>query len=307
VNKSRPVVYFLYATIIVAFFLWLIFNISILLVHFLALSNISFIYLNFIPALIGAIAIILGLSTATPLLKDSMVTLRRLLRFDNLSNPLLLKLSLLAPGTYHHSINVSNLGQSAAKAVGADSLLVRVAAYYHDIGKLDNPEFYIENQSESEKNQGYSSAKQAAKIIVGHVKNGILLAKKNNLSEEICDLVAQHHGTTLVNYFFELAKSQDSKSLREDFRYPGPKPATKEAGILMISDCVEAAVRSVKDVPLANLADIVNNIILEKVEEQQLDNSGLSEKELKKIRESLIETLGVIYHRRAVNTQTTNK
>jgi putative nucleotidyltransferase with HDIG domain len=297
-SKSRPLVYFLYATITVAFFLWLIFNISLLLVHYLDLPTRAFLYVNILPAIIGAIGIMLGLSTATPLLNDFTVTLRRLLRFDNLSNPILLKLSLLAPGTYHHSINVSNLGQRAAKAIGADSLLVRVGAYYHDIGKLENPEFFIENQSESEKNQDYSSPKQAAKTIINHVAKGLELAKKNNLSEEICDLVSQHHGTTLVNYFFEQAKQSDKKCLREDFRYPGPKPSTKEAGILMISDCVEAAVRSIKDVSSANLVDIVNKIILEKVDERQLDNSGLNEKDLKKIRESLIETLGVIYHRR---------
>lgn len=299
-NKSRPVLYFLYATLIVAFFLWLIFDLSILLVHILNLSDRSLIYLNIIPAILGAVGILLAILSTTPLLNDSLVTLRRLLRYDNLSNPVLLKLSLLAPGTYHHSINVSNLGQRAAKIIGADSLLVRVAAYYHDIGKTESPEVFIENQSEEEKQNSDLPPKQAVKAIIGHVSKGIQIAKKNNLSEDISDLISQHHGTTLVSYYFDIAKNVDKKSQREDFRYPGPKPSSKEAGILMLSDCVEAASRSIKDISTKDIVDTVNQIILAKVEEGQLDNTGLSEKELKLIRQSLIETLGVIYHRRAV-------
>jgi putative nucleotidyltransferase with HDIG domain len=300
VNKNRSTLYFFYAILFVAVFLWLIFSLTPIIVHYLDLPDRNYFLVNTIPAVIAGVCIMLGLSTATPLLNDFSVTLRRLLRFDNLSNPVLLKLSLLAPGTYHHSINVSNLAQRAAKAIGADSLLVRVAAYYHDIGKLEHPEFFIENQTETEKNQDQNSPKQAAKTIISHVENGLKMAKNFHLSEEICDLISQHHGTTLVNYFFQQSKEADSKTQREDFRYPGPKPATKEAGILMISDCVEAAVRSIPDVSQVDLTDIVNKIILEKVEELQLDNSGLTEKDLKKIRESLIETLGVIYHRRTV-------
>lgn len=299
-NKNRTFVYFLYASAIVSLFLWLIFNLAFVLANFLNLSKLSIFYINIVPAVIGALCILLAISASTPILNDFLVTMRRLLRFDNLSNPVLLKLSLLAPGTYHHSINVSNLAQAAAKSVSCDSLLVRVAAYYHDIGKLEYPESFIENQTDDERIQPIIDPKKAAQRIIAHVQDGLKIARHNNLSEEICDLINEHHGTTLVNYFFDLAKSDNLKSQREDFRYPGPKPSSKESGILMLADCVEAAARSIKNINSQDITNIVNRIIVEKVEDSQLDNSGLSEIDLKKIKNSLIKTLEVIYHRRTL-------
>lgn len=298
--KKVPFLYFIYAVFAVALFLWIIFGLSSLFARLASSSLATTLFVLAVAAILSATALILAISAASPLVNDFLVTLRRLLRMDNLSNPLLMKLSLTAPGTYHHSINVSNLAQKAAKTIGADSLLVRVAAYYHDIGKLDNPEFFIENQSEEDKNAINLSPQKSAKTIISHVEKGLKFASTNNLSEDICDLISQHHGTTLVNYFFEIARANDSKTQREDYRYPGPKPSSKESGILMLADSVEAAIRSIKDVTSEDIEKVVNQVIAEKTEQEQLVNSGLSDKDLQKIRVSLIETLGVMYHRRIV-------
>lgn len=298
--KKVPFLYFIYAVLVVAIFLWIIFGISSLLIKLISGSLVMTLISTAVAAILSATAIILAISAASPLVNDFLVTLRRLLRMDNLSNPLLMRLSLNAPGTYHHSINVSNLAQKAAKSIGADSLLVRVAAYYHDIGKLDNPEFFLENQSEADKDAIKLSPLKSAQTIISHVEKGLKLAASNNLTEDICDLISQHHGTTLVNYFFEIARAGDNKTLREDYRYPGPKPSSKESGILMIADSVEAAIRSIKDATNEDIERIVNHVTTEKFEQEQLVNSGLNEKELQKIRTSLIETLGVMYHRRII-------
>lgn len=298
--KNRPSIYFVYATVIVTIFLWLIFDLWIISSRSMNLSTASQLILGIVPAIIGAVAVIIAFSTATPLINDFLITLRRLLRLDNLSNPLLLRLSLEAPGTYHHSINVSNLAQKAAKAIGADSLMVRVAAYYHDIGKLDYPEFFIENHTDSDTQMPEESPKKSAKTIIDHVAKGVKLAKTNNLTDDICDLILEHHGTTLVSFFFNAAKDKDGATLRDDFRYPGPKPSSKESGILMICDCCEAAIRSLKEIHSADIEETVTKIILEKIDEGQLENTGLSERELQKVKASIIETLNVVYHRRIV-------
>lgn len=299
--RKRPSIYFFYVVIGVALFLWLIFALTTLINHSLGLGDRSLMVLSVFPSLIGSFIIIFALSAATPLISDFLVTLRRLLRFDNLSNPILLKLSLNAPGTYHHSINVSNLAHKAAKAIGSDSLLVRVAAYYHDIGKLENPEFFIENQTENGAPTTNLSPQKSASIIISHVEKGLKLAKQNNVTDDICDLIAQHHGTTLVNYFYESASKDDHKTLREDFRYPGPKPHSKEAGILMIADCSEAAIRSLRTIHKSDIETTVTKIILDKIDQNQLDSSGLTERELKIIKTSMIDTLNVIYHRRIIS------
>ncbi len=298
--KKRPIIYFFYVVLGVTFFLWLIFGLTAIINHSLGLGDRSLVFVNILPSLVGACVIIFALSAATPLISDFLVTLRRLLRYDNLSNPILLKLSLNAPGTYHHSINVSNLAHKAAKAIGANSLLARVGAYYHDIGKLENPEFFIENQTQGDAFGNDISPQKSASIIISHVEKGLKLAKANNVTDDICDLIAQHHGTTLVNYFFKSASQVDRKTLREDYRYPGPKPHSKEAGILMIADCAEAAIRSLPSVHESDIEKTVTQIILDKIDENQLDSSGLTERELKTIKTSMIETLNVIYHRRIV-------
>jgi putative nucleotidyltransferase with HDIG domain len=251
-------------------------------------------------SLILAIIMTTALSIINPAVSDAMLTLRRLLRFESLSNPLLMKLSISAPGTYHHSMNVSNLAQRACKIVGADSLLVRTAAYYHDIGKIVDPRLFIENQAESEipHDESAEDIRETANKIIGHVQNGIKIAEEHNLPDSIVSLITEHHGTTRAGFFYRKAVEKGLKMKRTDFRYKGPVPQSKESAILMISDCVEAAVRAEQVLTKSDIANIVNSIIEEKLKENQFKNAGFEEADLEKIKKSLVDTLYSIYHQR---------
>ncbi len=242
-----------------------------------------------------------GYTLTSSSISDAMATLRRMIRAENLSNPLLMRLSSEAPGTYHHSLNVSNLAQRAAKSIGADSLLVRVAAYYHDLGKLNEPKVFVENQSEKELLQEENSAtwiRSNAKKIISHVEQGVKLAKEAKLPEEIIDIIAEHHGNSKVLYFYTKAKEKGLKIRKSDFAYPGPKPQSPESAIIMLADCVEAWARTIHPINKDNISEIVSSTIEEKLKENQLSRSGLSEIELSKIKSSLIDTLLIIYHQR---------
>lgn len=249
-----------------------------------------------------------GLSVFSPTFSDAITTLRRLLRFESLSHPLLLRLSYEAPGTYHHSINVSILAQKAAKSIGADSLLVRVGAYYHDIGKLENPIQFIENQSGAEipQTEDAESIRKSAKSIICHVKKGIEIAQKNFLPENIINLIAEHHGTTKVLYFYEKAKEKGLKIKKTDFKYDGPAPQSKEAGILMLADSCEAAARAVTDLTRERISEIVEGAILDKINDGQMKSTGLAESELATVKNSLFETLCSIYHQRMIEKTNEN-
>lgn len=168
----------------------------------------------------------------------------KLLELSNPNQPLLKKLMLEAPGTYHHSVMVGNLGEAAAEAVGADGLIVRVGAYYHDIGKIKRPYFFTENQFNGENPHDKISPTLSALIITSHVKDGVEMATEAKLPPMIIDMIAQHHGNSLISYFYQKAKETDEEVREEDYRYEQPKPQTKEAAILMMADTVEAAVRS---------------------------------------------------------------
>lgn len=233
------------------------------------------------------------------------MTLRRLLRYDSLSHPLITRLSYEAPGTYHHSINVSNLSQKAAKSIGADSLLVRVASYYHDIGKLENPRLYIENQSGDEipDTDNESLIKVNAEKIIAHVKDGIKIAKEYNLPEEIIDIISQHHGTTRALYFYELAKEKKLKIKKTDFRYAGPAPQTRESAIIMLADSVEAATRAIPQLTDEKIRSIVENTIADKSNDSQFKSCNFDRNNLNSIKESLISSLQAIYHQRIQYTK----
>lgn len=241
-----------------------------------------------------------GISAFNPVLAEAMATLRRMLRIENLSNPLLMKLSAEAPGTYHHSLNVSALAQKAAKAIGADSLIVRTAAYYHDIGKLENPTIYVENQSgiEIPTAEDAETIRKNAEAIISHVQSGIKIARTYNLPEEIVDMIAEHHGTTKALYFYGKAKEKGLKIKKTDFKYPGPIPQSKESAIIMLSDCVEATTRSMSNLNSEQINDVVDRTIEERKIENQFKNSNLSEKELETIAKVLKENLRSIYHQR---------
>lgn len=281
-------------------FVFLVMLITGLVIDLLNPAYVWRIFIYLIASIFSGALITGGISIFSPIWKEAMVTLRRMLRTESLSNPLLLKLSIEAPGTYHHSLNVSNLAQKAAKSIGADSLLVRTAAYYHDLGKLDKPTLYVENQSEIEipTAEDAESIRNHANAIIAHVENGVKMAEEAKLPPEIIDLIKEHHGTTRALYFYGIAKEKGLKIKKTDFRYAGPTPHTKEAAILMLADCVEAATRATRNLNTEKIKSIVENTIEDRLEDKQFNNSNLSDMDLTKIKTSLEETLQNIYHQR---------
>lgn len=292
--------YFLLTVLVVFVPILIFFILANYLLQTIHFSLIPKILIYSLFSIILSFIITAGVAIFNPTIDNAMFTLRRLLRFESLSNPLLLKLSIQAPGTYHHSLNVSNLAQRACKSIGANSLLIRTAAYYHDIGKLFNPMLFVENQAESEIpiTESVSQIKNSAQKIISHVENGIKIANENNLPEEIIDMIAEHHGTTKVLYFYKKAVEKGVKIKKTDFRYPGPKPQSKESAVLMISDCIEAAVRAEQTLNKDIITQIVDDIITEKLDESQFVDSNLADSDIIKIKNSLIDTLMSIYHQR---------
>lgn len=224
-----------------------------------------------------------------------------LLELSDLNHPLLKELFLKAPGTYHHSIVVGNLAEAASEAIGANSLLARVGSYYHDIGKMEKPEYFAENQVEVKSKHEKLAPTMSRLIITNHVKNGVELARKYNLNNAIIDFIQQHHGTATIFYFFQraLEKVEDEKMLKEEsFRYPGPKPQTKEAAIVLLADSVEAASRTLKNPTPSGLKELVQRIINNKFIDGQLDDCELSLRDLNRIAEIFTKILTGIYHKR---------
>ncbi|MDR6225045.1 HD family phosphohydrolase [Desmospora profundinema] len=224
----------------------------------------------------------------------------RLLELSNPNHPLLRKLLIETPGTYHHSVIVGNLAEAAAEAVGANGLLARVGSYYHDVGKTKRPQFFIENQLQSENPHDKISPNLSKTIIISHARDGYEMLKEHNIPTPICDIAAQHHGTTLLKYFYFKAKELDDRAqvLEADYRYPGPKAQFKEAAIIGIADCVEAAVRSLARPTPDRIESMVRKIIRDRLEDGQFDECDLTLKELDLIARSMCETLQGIFHSR---------
>ncbi len=225
-----------------------------------------------------------------------------LLELSDFNHPLLRELSFRAPGTFHHSIAVATLAESAAKAIGANPLLARVGAYYHDVGKILNPEFFVENQMESDKLHSSISPEQSVQIIISHVEEGQNIARKYRLPSEIIKFIPMHHGTTLVAYFYGKAlkrrELQDVEVEESDFRYKGPKPDSKETAIVMLADSVEAAVRSLDDKTPENIEKTVEAIFESRIEDGQLDESNLTFKDIEEIKKTFIQMLVNLHHPR---------
>jgi putative nucleotidyltransferase with HDIG domain len=251
----------------------------------------------------GALGVGLIVSFALPLLEGvfHVLTDIRLLELSNVSNPLLSQLAVKAPGSYNHSLVVGTLAEEGAKAIGANSLFCRVAAFYHDIGKIRKPEYYIENQRGVNPHERLQPS-MSALIISAHVKDGIRMAREARLPEQIVDIIPQHHGTRLMTYFFEKAKKQAALSGSEvnddDFRYPGPKPQTKEAAIFMLADGVEAAARTIEEPTPSRLREMIHQIAGRIVLDVQLDACDLTFADLEKIEEAFQRTLVSMYHHR---------
>lgn len=222
------------------------------------------------------------------------------LELSDLNNPLLRELALNAPGTYHHSIMVGNLAEAGAEVIGANGLLVRVGAYYHDIGKMEKPDYFVENQRGGRNPQDRLSPTMSALLLVNHVRRGSEMAKEHGLPAEIRDCIEQHHGTSVMSYFYQKAKELNGGNAvrEEEFRYPGPKPQTKETALLMLADAVEAASRALRDPSVSRLRALVSEIIDGRFREGELDESPLTLRDLNKVGEAFLKILIGRYHRR---------
>ena len=227
-----------------------------------------------------------------------MLSDMRLIELSNPNHPLLKKVLTETPGTYHHSVMVANLADAACESVGANGLLARVGSYYHDIGKTVRPNFFIENQHGNVNPHDELSPEKSRDIIIAHAVDGAELLAKHKMPPEIVDIARQHHGTSFLKFFYVKAKEMGQDVVEDDFRYPGPKPQTKEIAIISIADSVEAAVRSMKEPTPEKIANLVRSIINGKLNDGQFDECDLSVKELKKIENVICETLNGIFHSR---------
>lgn len=222
-----------------------------------------------------------------------------LLELSDTNTKLLKEISNKAPGTFHHSLNVANLAEASANEIGANAMLVRVGALYHDIGKMNNPTYFTENQSTGINPHDELSYKESASIIINHVLEGIEIAKKYNLPDRVIDFIRTHHGTSLVYYFYKKEKELHEDNVNiEDFTYPGPRPFSKETAILMMCDSVEAASKSLKEPTSTKIDAFVENIINKQMENEQFLNSNITFKEIQSIKKVLKFKLANIYHLR---------
>jgi len=242
----------------------------------------------------------------TPLLENTFnyTSDLKLLELARMDHPLLKELALRAPGTYHHSIVVGSLSEAGAEAIGANALLARVGSYYHDIGKSVRPEYFTENQVGGVSRHEKTSPQLSAKIIISHVKDGVVLAKKYKLGQDIIDMIEQHHGKSTVKFFFHKAQQnairsdEDPAILRTEFQYPGPKPQSKEVALVTLADACEAATRSLEEPTPARIQSMVHKIIFMALEEGVFDDARLTLQELKKVEDAYCRVLMGIHHNR---------
>lgn len=227
-----------------------------------------------------------------------------LLELGDVQHPLLQQLVRRAPGTYNHSINVASIAETAAESIGCNGLLVRVGAYFHDIGKMLKPAYFVENQGSEGNRHEFLQPAMSTLVIIAHVKDGADLARQHHLPRTIIDFIEQHHGTTLVEYFYrrEAKRLESDPSLPEPdestFRYPGPKPQTKETAVLMLADVVESASRALSDPTPARIESLVHDLALKRLLDGQFDECGLTLQELRTIEDSLVKSLTAVYHGR---------
>lgn len=224
-----------------------------------------------------------------------------LLEISDLNHPLLRELSVKAPGTYHHSLIVARLAEAACEVVGANALLARVGCYFHDIGKMLHPEYFVENQPPSSSRHDRLVPSMSSLVILNHVKEGVKLAQRYHLNQAIIDFIPGHHGTGLIYYFYRraLEEVEDETQLKEErFRYPGPKPQTRETAVALLADSSEAASRALSEKNPAKIQEVVRRIINNKFIDGQLDDCDLTLRDLNKISDAFIRVLAGIYHSR---------
>ena len=268
---------------------------------------------RFIMGFAGGIITGILVAGITPIFESAFgfITDIKLLELANLNQPLFQKMIIEAPGTYHHSIIVASLVEAAAEAIGANSLLAKVSAYYHDIGKLTKPQYFIENQPNFDNRHDKLSPKMSSLIIISHVKDGCELASQVKLGRQIINIIRQHHGNNIVSYFYDKAKKNKDESIRSlsesDFRYPGPKPQTKEAGLVMIGDVIEASSRTLSHPTPARIRSLVRERIERIYMDGQLDECELTLRNMNTIAETFTKILTGIFHHRVDYPESTAK
>lgn len=257
---------------------------------------------GFLNSVLGSIAI----GVFLPILERlfDFTTDLTLLELGNLNLPLFKEMSLKAPGTYHHSIVVGSLAEAGASAIGADPVLARVGAYYHDIGKLDKPEYFIENQLGVKNPHDQLKPQMSALVIISHIKEGAEMAKRMRLPKKLLDIIAEHHGTTTIDMFYRKALHQVPDARPDDFSYPGPKPKTKEAALVMLADSVEAAARGERNINVGKLQKILKFNFDKKFNEGQLDECPVNRHDLEQIKTAFLPILNGIFHPRIENEET---
>lgn len=223
-----------------------------------------------------------------------------LLELAHLDRPIMRRLMIEAPGTYHHSVIVGSLVEAAATEIGANPMLAKVCGYYHDIGKIRKPLYFIENQTEGKNRHDKLAPSMSGLILIAHIKDGVEIAKENKLGQLISDTIRQHHGTSIIKFFYEKAKQKKGAAAIniDDFRYPGPKPQTKEAGLVMLADVVEAATRSLDNPTPSRIQGLVQKLINQVFSDGQLDDCELTLKDLHNIAKSFNKILYGIHHHR---------
>jgi putative nucleotidyltransferase with HDIG domain len=226
----------------------------------------------------------------------NILTNMKLLELGDLSQPLLRKLSVIAPGTFHHSMMVATLSEQATEAIGGNHVLARVASYYHDVGKMKRPQFYVENQSDGINPHNKLTPSMSTLIITSHTKDGDEMGREYNIPKEIRDIMYEHQGTTLLAYFYNKAKQTNPNLEESDFRYSGPKPRSKESAVIMLADSIEAAVRSLDEKTPVTIEKMLRKIILSKIEEGQLSDADLTFKEIEIIIQTFTKVLMSIHH-----------
>ena len=277
--------------------IYLLCYISFTIIHEGGISNINFVVIG--------LFLLNGLLTlfAQPLIYlceriFKLVSDVSLLELSDTNSKLLKDLSNKAPGSFHHSLQVANLAETAAAKIGANTLLARVGALYHDIGKINTPAYFSENQTGGVSPHEGLSPEQSAKIIINHVKEGIEIAKKHKLPDRIIDFIRTHHGNSWVYYFYKKAQETDQKIYDKDFQYPGPKPFSKETAILMMSDSVEAASKSLREPTVDKIEQFVNSIIDKQIDEKQFNNCNITLSEIETVKKVLSKKLINVYHLR---------
>lgn len=261
-------------------------------------------YLLVLAGFLGGIFSALVTMMSIPLVESifNYTTDVKLLELSNLNHPLLKDMLIKAPGTYHHSMMVGSMVEAAAEDIGANPLLAKVMSYYHDIGKMEHAKYFIENQKPGNNPHDHISPFMSRTLLIAHIKDGVELGMKYKLGKPIIDGIVQHHGTTLISFFYnkalELKQEGDSEITEEEFRYPGPKPQFRESALVMLADSIEAAARSLDEPTPTRLQNIVRNIIQRKFTDGQLDQCNLTLKDLSKVEQAFVKILLGIYHQR---------